>query len=185
MILQPLRLELHPARPILEGRLIQTAREVCELKLIPDASNDTSIGIDFRILEQGDGATIQLIYEGTPKDEVRLAGVAEGQSSPEVVHRQTLQKLRLSSVLGGVVFVVILMIIIVVAFIGSIHGIALVAQKLGAKKADFDSVMGVLGGAFFILLLLSMGYALAHNYVTEPWEPTLSSPPESTPTGQH
>jgi len=76
-VLAPLRVTLagRTAR-ILDYKLIRATRSVCGIGLIPDSP--TTLRVDFRILEPGDGFTAQIIFEGDRNAQMGIAGIIEG-----------------------------------------------------------------------------------------------------------
>lgn len=68
-----------PLAKIIDNKLLVISREICQIKLIP--SNDDSknkLYLKFTILEQYDGFTGQIIYEGNPDAKVKIEGIIEG-----------------------------------------------------------------------------------------------------------
>jgi hypothetical protein len=83
-VLSPLEIRLNPTAPILQASVAKTSRSVIELSLGNDAETlrQGRIPVSFRILEQGDGGNIQIIYAGPSDVEVTLVGVVEGAGAP-------------------------------------------------------------------------------------------------------
>lgn len=73
-----------PRGEILDFRLLKTSRDITEFTLLPDTSDPKHrIKIDFSILENRDGATGQIIYEGNPTALFSVSGVIEGAKQIE------------------------------------------------------------------------------------------------------
>jgi hypothetical protein len=81
-VLEPLRVELDPSCEIIDARIVKVSRSVTKFAgEISGARN--SLLLSFNILEQGDGALLQIIYIGKPDTAVRVAGTIEGAGTPQ------------------------------------------------------------------------------------------------------
>src|SRR5438309_549329 len=80
-VLRPLELVLTPPAAVLQASVVRPSRDVAGLRLSDDAESlkRGRVAVHFKILERGDGATVQLIYAGPRETGVELAGVVEGQ----------------------------------------------------------------------------------------------------------
>jgi hypothetical protein len=65
----PLRIALAPDDQILQARLLFVSRPQCEIDLLLDATQ-SSVGIQFDFLDEGDGALLELIHEGTDAPDI-------------------------------------------------------------------------------------------------------------------
>lgn len=84
-ILEGIRLVLENAganAEILEPRILKRSREnIIEFSLERNVENPkTMLDVDFRILEQRDGVTGQIMYIGDPKATLKIVGAIEGAS---------------------------------------------------------------------------------------------------------
>jgi hypothetical protein len=79
-ILEDVVIFTDPPVPILEASIRQRSREVTGFTLadIPESLASGSVPVSWRILEEGDGASIQLIYVGAQAVDFRVEGVIEG-----------------------------------------------------------------------------------------------------------
>lgn len=70
-----------PPIPILEASIRQHSREITEFTLFATSDSLASgrVAVSWHILEKDDGASIQLIYEGTEDVKFQIQGVIEGQ----------------------------------------------------------------------------------------------------------
>lgn len=76
-VLEPIKISLtDKTARILSSGILKESRLVTGIKLKKTSSNELSL--TFKILEQGDGAAFQLIYEGDPKSNIVISGVIEG-----------------------------------------------------------------------------------------------------------
>lgn len=77
-ILEPVVLRMSDGSRILDSRIIRVTRRLIgtKLKSTPDGGG---IVVDWRILEERDGATIQIVYAGGPEVDVLVAGAIKGQ----------------------------------------------------------------------------------------------------------
>ena len=79
-MLTPLTIRTIPAVPILEVKIRTRSRDAIGMAIDETHLEDGTVGISWKILEQGDGGVIQLVYAGSPdKTKIALAGVIEGQ----------------------------------------------------------------------------------------------------------
>ena len=81
-ILEPLRIVImDPHAELLDYQLLRRSRDVTAVSL--SATNDTNqLGIDLNILEQNDGVTGQIIFDGSADSDVILVGTIEGARIP-------------------------------------------------------------------------------------------------------
>lgn len=79
-LLDEVRIVTRPARPILKVTVIKVSRSVIGLDYDQRRLAMGIVPLSWRILEQGDGALVQLIYAGTADTAVGLAGTVEGQN---------------------------------------------------------------------------------------------------------
>jgi hypothetical protein len=82
-VLDPLRIVMNPPTKILTASIQKTTRDVTELGLDQASLESGTVPIRFRILEQDDGALVQLVYAGPPSVDISVAGVIEGQRTIE------------------------------------------------------------------------------------------------------
>lgn len=83
-ILSPLEIQLNPPSPILQASAVKASRGVIALMLGNDADmlRQGRMRVSFKILEHGDGGSIQVIYAGPPDVNFSLVGVVEGVGAP-------------------------------------------------------------------------------------------------------
>lgn len=87
-ILEKIQIKTSNGAPLLSVRILKTTRTVN--KITADASK-VSIGVldfGFQVLEKGDGALIQITYEGNDKVEFIGSGVIIGQNKFEITKSQ-------------------------------------------------------------------------------------------------
>jgi hypothetical protein len=65
--------------PILEATIVKTTREVVHVDLDTGHLSDGIVGINWNTLEQDDGVTIQIIYQGNPELPISASGIIQGQ----------------------------------------------------------------------------------------------------------
>lgn len=84
-VLKPVIIRFTEPVHFLESRVRSVTRpEIVKLALTP-GSNLAEVKIDWEILEQGDGAVIQLTYDGSTRIPVAIHGVIEGQRNVTLV----------------------------------------------------------------------------------------------------
>jgi hypothetical protein len=83
-VLSPIEIRLIPATPVLEVVVAKMSRSVVAIALDTDSEKlrQGRIPVSFKILEQGDGAIIQIIYAGLVDVEVSVVGIVEGAGTP-------------------------------------------------------------------------------------------------------
>ena len=80
-ILEPLTIRTAGVHPILEATLRKQTRDVVRLELEKSHLSEGALSVRWRVLEQGDGGVIQLIYEGNPDVEISYSAVLVGQKA--------------------------------------------------------------------------------------------------------
>lgn len=78
-VLEQIQLVTNPPTPILAASIQKVTRPVTELSLETGALASGVVPLRFKILEQGDGAVVQLVYSGSPDVEVSARGILVGQ----------------------------------------------------------------------------------------------------------
>ena len=77
---------------ILSVRVKKSSRAICGFETV-DNQEDYKLGrcrLNWRILERGDGAVLQIIYAGSARGEPKLEGAVEGQRDGVVVEQYDL-----------------------------------------------------------------------------------------------
>jgi hypothetical protein len=83
-VLDGLTVELDSDSQILDSRLLKVTRPVTKFSTGESTESvRNSLPLSFAILEQGDGAVLQIIYMGNPNTSVRLRGTIEGAGQPK------------------------------------------------------------------------------------------------------
>ena len=89
-ILKPIIIQTYPKAPILEATIRKKSREVVNLQMEQTRLSEGEVSLKWNILEQGDGAVVQLVYAAGPDIQIRCDGVIEGQSRvKELVFKDT------------------------------------------------------------------------------------------------
>jgi hypothetical protein len=78
-ILEQAVIRTDPSVPILEASVRKRSRNVVDVSLDQSRLGEGSLGVKWNILEQNDGAVIQIVYAGPPTTGIRATGVIEGQ----------------------------------------------------------------------------------------------------------
>lgn len=64
---------------IIDYKILKVSREITEIRLLPDSVKPkTTLNINFKILEQSDGFTAQILYIGNSKANISISGFLEG-----------------------------------------------------------------------------------------------------------
>jgi hypothetical protein len=78
-ILRPIIIHTETNAPILEASIKKTTNEIIGLKLNHEENQQDRVIVSWDILEQGEGGTIQIVYEGSPDMKLLIDGAVEGQ----------------------------------------------------------------------------------------------------------
>jgi hypothetical protein len=78
-ILKPIIIRTGNNSAILEATIIKSSRDVIKVNLDKSQLQDGIIKVSWNLLELGDGAVIQLIYQGNPDVNISVDGIIEGQ----------------------------------------------------------------------------------------------------------
>lgn len=65
--------------PIIEARIQKSTRDVCGIALDKNELEKGILGVSWKILEDGDGGVVQIIYNGNTGNEIKCIGDIEGQ----------------------------------------------------------------------------------------------------------
>jgi hypothetical protein len=85
-VLEPIRIQLSPGCEILDVRILKASRAVTKLGIGEVSEKEkNSFPVTFSILEQSDGAALQIIYTGTTQAEVSIGGTIVGAREPHVL----------------------------------------------------------------------------------------------------
>jgi len=89
-VLSPLEIRLKPAREILKVSLGKKSRDIIGLSTTtsPEMLNQGRVAVGFKILENGDGSNVQIIFAGPRETEAEVIGTIEGQGRHAVFTRQ-------------------------------------------------------------------------------------------------
>jgi hypothetical protein len=83
-ILKPIQLVV-PECQILEASIRKQSRDIVNFRLDTSHFTEGRIPLNWDILEQADGAVIQLIYAGNDTAPIQLEGILEGQPAPSTM----------------------------------------------------------------------------------------------------
>lgn len=79
-VLVPVLIRTVPSVPILEVKIRNKSRDAIGFALDESHLEDGIVGLSWKILEQGDGGVIQIVYAGNPDaTKINASGVFEGQ----------------------------------------------------------------------------------------------------------
>jgi len=85
-ILSPIQISLGSNTKILEATTVHTSRDVTAFSIKNDSKLPGTIDVDWRILENGDGGVIQVIYAGKSSINPKISGTIIGQKSISTVN---------------------------------------------------------------------------------------------------
>ena len=83
-VLKPYSISVSDGR-ILGWSIIKTNRGVLQPQLVRADENFNSLDLSFAVLEPGDGAIIEIVYDGPPAAKVEIDGVCVGSHRPMVL----------------------------------------------------------------------------------------------------
>lgn len=84
-MLSPLVISTGPANPIIEARIQNVTRDVVDLSLTTDEIQNGDLKVNWKILEQNDGAILQLIYFGDFDVPIKATAIVEEQGNVRVL----------------------------------------------------------------------------------------------------
>lgn len=82
-VLTPFKIVLPTGSVVLDASIVRTTRNICGFQ-IHRTNAPNEYGVDFNILEPGDGVAFQVIYTGDRSSEIGIDGLVEGQTR---IHR--------------------------------------------------------------------------------------------------
>lgn len=80
-VLEPFVIQVGGNTPILEARVRKTSRPLAKVELDQSQLAKGRLGVSWSILEEGDGAVIQLTYAGSVDAPIHVTGAVVGQKS--------------------------------------------------------------------------------------------------------
>jgi hypothetical protein len=80
-VLRKFTIQTQPAVPIIDATVRKTNREVVHVELDRSRLQHGELGVDWNILEHGDGGIVQVVFAGGPGTDLLAVGVTEGQPS--------------------------------------------------------------------------------------------------------
>jgi hypothetical protein len=83
-VLKPYSISISDGR-ILSWSIIKTNRGVIQPQLVRADENFNSLDLSFAVLEPGDGAIFEIVYDGPPAAKVEIDGVCVGSHRPTVL----------------------------------------------------------------------------------------------------
>lgn len=81
-VLRPLTIRIDSSARLLSHTLVSPARDVANVSVTADSARGANaLGVNFDILEEGDGVSGQIVYEGQEHAPISITGVVEGVRS--------------------------------------------------------------------------------------------------------
>ena len=169
---------------ILDFLFLKISRDVTDLKLQRNPADSLhSLLLSFSILEQNDGATGQIIYEGPLNSKLRIKGVIEGvkefTSASEVQSSGFWREYR-KKLINFFVVVVIL------SFLSAIF---IFNEKILSQKTKYirlhkflEELLGSVISIVIIFLLFTLFYGLIIGPISKAKEDALKNAVQSAPT---
>ncbi len=151
---------------ILEAKIIKASRAATRISLDINQLQNGQVGINWNVLEQDDGATVQIIYEGNPEILITVSGEIQGQKqinrldNPEkIIYRhdfnRPLRKAFEFYILGIIIFSIA--VILLLAFIIFYH------------KEFPDTLLAGVVGLILLICIPILVYELLYGYVEPPF----------------
>lgn len=78
-VLERIEIFAEPVVPVLEATVTKVSRNVTNFRILDEHFKDGVISLSWRILENGDGAILQIVYAGSPEAAFKIRGTIEGQ----------------------------------------------------------------------------------------------------------
>lgn len=88
-VLSPVAIVFEPEVRVLEAAALKASRAITGLAVSNDSASFAKgrVGLNWNILEKGDGGNIQIIFAGPSTTRLELTGTIEGQGSPSRLDR--------------------------------------------------------------------------------------------------
>ncbi len=80
-ILKPIFIYTNDGTPLLEAKIIDITRDIIGVSLDTNHISRGKVGLSWKILENSDGLSLQLIYGGPLSTQFKIDGVIEGQKT--------------------------------------------------------------------------------------------------------
>lgn len=184
-ILQPIIIRIdEPQARIIDFKVLKISREVTNLQIQRNPNDaDKSLLITFSILEQFDGVTGQIIYEGNPNSSISTLGVIEGAENI-----QTVSSLK-PSFLWDVTFPFfklflsgLIIIILALIFVGVVINLDMfIARRFPNKRRIISKVFSIMGTclivSFFVIIFGVIGWSILRQANKNNIERTIQSVP--------
>jgi hypothetical protein len=143
--LTPVKIVTQPAVQILEATIRTQSRKEIEFSLDNRSLKEGVVPVSWRILEQSDGATVQLIYAGPVETKIDLEGAVVGQ---RIIARTYTLSTRGSTKRSPIVYLISL-IVAGVLFCGLIYAVYNIPPKTWWAKIIAGCSLIWLGLLFF------------------------------------
>ncbi|MDE2814117.1 MAG: hypothetical protein OXM01_13890 [Gemmatimonadota bacterium] len=108
-LLSPFFIKTGPLNPIIEANIQKETREVLGLRLDKSKISEGLLGVNWTILEQNDGAIIQLVYYGDDQTFITASATVEGQGD--------IRELKFHEGLALMVGLLLVLLVLLVSFI--------------------------------------------------------------------
>lgn len=116
-LLIPFIVKTGPRNPIIEADIQKVTRKVIGLRLDKSKIGEGQLGVDWTILEQGDGAMLQLIYFGDDQTAITASAIVEQQG--DIRDWSTIERERRGwkeKVIGAISLLALLIIVITMIY---------------------------------------------------------------------
>ncbi len=167
-VLEPLRVvSTDSATEILQAKILGISRSLTKLKMVPvDSLRTKSFLLDFDILDTDDGATCQIIYQGTSGAVFNLSGAIEGVHSIQTNLTAPVGSVVMEGVkfifTGIVAAVGIILFFALLSWISTIleeQFLALLSRLFGKYGLKIGKVIvSLIGLAFLVLFIYTLFY---------------------------
>jgi len=168
-VLRPYSISISDGR-ILSWSFIKTNRGVIQPQLVRADENFNSLDLSFAVLEPGDGAVIEIVYDGPPVAKVEIDGVCVGSQRPTVLPSDgrsfsTRREQLLDANIGYIALMIMACTVIPILF-----GVIWIIKKLFSERTGLMLILVFMGClvAFLILNIIRDQYSRATRKYVPP-----------------
>jgi hypothetical protein len=178
-VLEPIKISLEGGMPVIDARALRVTREVTELKLDNSKKTIGELGVRFRILEQGDGILLQIIYAGDVNVPLKGSGVIVGQStfSIETIDKNTKRdKARSTATSSERALLIVGLLTIGLTFTAMqmpwvLKWVRRIREEAFERPLRPSQLFGTIVGFLISALLAAIGIALVYRGLVELFRP--------------
>jgi hypothetical protein len=146
--------------PIISHSVTKINREVTQLKV--EQTAETQVILDFSVLEEGDGCTLSIVYDGPAKTSIDFSGASLDAPKPKVLPPHPFYSLSKSKrylrTYGLLPILLLFLAVVIGALFGAFAGLSFLLKKIigeVAAKIVMTTILGLFAGGYFLWLIFS------------------------------